>query len=136
MHWIDWLIVGVALVVPIAIGIRAKKYVKGVSDFLSAGRVAGRYVLNVASGEACMGVVGLVAVFELYYQSGFVYGFWGSFAAPIMIMLGLTGYCISRFRETRAMTLGQFLEIRYSRAIARGRSSNRSGSHQETPFRC
>ena len=63
MHWIDWLIVALALVVPIFIGIRTNRYVKGVSDFLSGGRVAGRYVLNVAGGEAGMGLISLVAVF-------------------------------------------------------------------------
>jgi len=115
MHWIDWLIVMVPLVVVVYIGIRTQRYVKGVADFLAGGRVAGRYLLCVAGGEAGMGLISLVAVYESYYQSGFAFGFWGSIAAPIGIIMGLTGYCSYRFRETRAMTMGQFLEIRYSR---------------------
>ena len=49
MHWIDWLIVLCPLALVAWIGIKTQKYVKGVSDFLSAGRVAGRYVVCVAS---------------------------------------------------------------------------------------
>ncbi|MFA5866327.1 MAG: sodium:panthothenate symporter, partial [Phycisphaerae bacterium] len=115
MHWIDWLIVTIPLFIVVYIGLRTQRYVKGVSDFLTAGRVAGRYVLCVSGGEAGMGLISLVAMYESYYQSGFAYGFWGSFSMPIFIILGLTGYCVYRFRETRAMTVGQFLEIRYSR---------------------
>ena len=115
MHWLDWTIILLTIAIPLYIGLRTKVYVKGVSDFLSSGRIAGRYVLAVSSGEAAMGLISLVAMFEQYYQSGFAFGFWGNIASPIMIILGLTGYCIYRFRETRAMTLGQFLEMRYSR---------------------
>ena len=115
MHWIDWLLVLVPLVFVVCVGLRAKRYVKGVADFLTAGRVAGRYVLCVSGGEAGMGLISLVAIYESYYQSGFAYGFWGGLATPIFLVLGLSGYCVYRFRETRAMTVGQFLEIRYSR---------------------
>jgi solute:Na+ symporter, SSS family len=117
MHWIDWLIVCIPLLIVAVVGIKTQKYVKGVADFLTAGRVAGRYVICVASGEATMGLISLVAMYEVYYQSGFAYGFWGSIASPIYMVIGLTGYCVYRFRETRAMTMGQFLEIRYSRSF-------------------
>lgn len=115
MHWVDWLIVLVGLLIVMYIGARTQRYVRGVADFLTAGRVAGRYVLCVAGAEAGMGLISLVAMYENYYQSGFAYGFWGAIASPIFIILGLTGYCVYRFRETRAMTMGQFLEMRYSR---------------------
>jgi len=115
MHWIDWLIVCIPLIVVLGIGLKSQKYIKGVSDFLTAGRVAGRYVVCVANGEAGMGLISLVAIYEAMYSSGFAYGFWGSIAAPIGMIMGLTGYCTYRFRETRAMTMGQFLEIRYNR---------------------
>ncbi len=115
MHWIDWTCVIVGLLIVTAIGLRTQRYVRGVADFLTAGRVAGRYVLCVAGFEANMGLISLVAMYESYYQSGFAYGFWSSIASPLFIVLGLMGYCVYRFRETRAMTMGQFLEMRYSR---------------------
>ncbi len=115
MHWIDWIIVFVPVCIVLFIGWRTQRYVTGVADFLTAGRVAGRYVVSVASGEAAMGLVSLVAIFEMYYNSGFAFQFWSGITAPIGLFMGLTGYCIYRFRETRAMTMGQFFEIRYSR---------------------
>ena len=117
MHWIDWLIVTIPLLLVLYIGLKAQSYVKGVSDFQAAGRVAGRYVLSIASGEANIGLIYLVGSFEAHYRSGFVYGYWNHIAAPISLILLLTGYCFYRFRETRALTLGQFLEIRYSRSF-------------------
>ena len=117
MHWIDWIIVSIAVFVILFIAIKSRKYIKGVSDFLTAGRVAGRYVICVSGGEAGLGLISLVAVWEMYYNSGFALGFWGTLAAPIGIVMGLTGYCVYRFRETRAMTMGQFLEMRYGKAF-------------------
>lgn len=117
MHWLDWLIVAVPLAIVFFIALRAQKYVKGVSDFLAAGRVAGRYVVAVAQGEAGLGLISLVAIFEMYVRSGFAVGFWQSVQMPIIMIVLLTGYCSYRYRETRAMTMGQFLEIRYNRSF-------------------
>jgi len=117
MHWIDWLIVLIPLIFVFVIAIKAQVYVKGVSDFLAAGRVAGRYVVAVSAGEASMGLISLVAMFEAYYNSGFAYTFWASVSTPLGILMLLSGYCIYRFRESRALTMGQFLEMRYNRSF-------------------
>jgi len=115
MSTMDWLIVAAMILIVIGVALQTQKYVKGVADFLTAGRVAGRYVVCVAGGEAAMGLISLVALFEVYYNNGFAYNFWSSMAAPVGIVMGLTGFCVYRFRETRAMTMGQFFELRYDR---------------------
>ncbi|HAU39161.1 MAG TPA: hypothetical protein DCX07_15780 [Phycisphaerales bacterium] len=115
MAWLDWLIVVIPLLIVAGIGIYTQRYVKGVADFLTGGRVAGRYLLTVAAGEAGMGLISVIAVFEMLYHSGFAIGFWQILTFPVGMIIALTGFVAYRFRETRAMTLAQFLEIRYSR---------------------
>ena len=115
MRPLDWLLFCLPVAFVVLVALRAQRYVRGVADFLSAGRIARRYVLCVASGEANFGLITLVGSLEAYYNSGFAYNFWGSVLAPVGMVLGLVGFCNYRFRETRAMTLGQFFEMRYNR---------------------
>ena len=117
MYWLDWILIWVPLLIVVFAAFKSQKYVKGVADFLSAGRIAGRYVVSVASGEAGMGLISVVAIMEMYYRSGFAISFWGTLTAPISMVLGLVGFCTYRFRETKAMTMGQFFEIRYSKGL-------------------
>ena len=117
MSVLDWLIVCIPLLIVAVIALRAQRYVKGVSDFLTAGRVAGRYVVAVAGAEAGLGLISIVANTEWYYRSGFAVNFWYSLGLPISALITLSGFAIYRFRETRAMTLAQFLEIRYSKRL-------------------
>lgn len=117
MSLVDWIIFIVPLLFVLYMAYRSRRYVKGVADFLAAGRVCGRYVICVADVAAGMAVVTLVAQVEANYQTGFALSFWNSILAPLGIVMALTGYCTFRYRETRAMSLGQFLEMRYSRGF-------------------
>ena len=117
MSGIDWLITLLPLAFVIYMGYRSGFYVKGVADYLAAGRVCGRYVICVADVANALAVVTLVAQVEANYKTGIAIGFWSRLTIPVGMLLALTGYCFYRYRETRALSLGQFLEMRYSRSL-------------------
>lgn len=115
MGVLDWLIVGGLFFVIAAVAIYTKRYTRSVADFLSANRCAGRYMLTMSEGMSSFSAVGMIAVFEMYYRAGFVARWWGALFVPITVIIALSGWVTYRFRETRAMTMAQFFEIRYSR---------------------
>ncbi len=115
MQWFDWLILILPTLGVLGLAVYSRRYVRGVADFLSAGRVCGRYVISVADLANALSIIGLVAYVEVHYRTGFALSFWNALTGPLGIFLGLFGYCTYRFRETKAMSLGQFLEMRYNR---------------------
>ncbi len=117
MSIIDWLIVILPVTLVLYMGWKAGQYVRGVSDYLVAGRICGRYVLSVADVANGLAVITLVSYTELHYKTGFAMSFWSNIILPMSMMFALVGYCTYRFRETRAMSLGQFLEIRYCKVL-------------------
>ena len=117
MHWIDWTIILVPLLLIVALAIYARRYIRGVVDYIAVGRVAGRYVISVGDMEAALGVTSLVALVEVKYLTGYSLAFWELLSIPVGIIMSLTGYCTYRFRETKALSNGQFLEMRYSKSF-------------------
>ena len=115
MTWIDWSIVVGLIVFITYTAVTTKKRTKSVADFLAANRCAGRYLLGIAHHTSRMGAVSVIAGFEVFMRSGFTQYFWGHVAIPIGILVTLSGFVVYRYRATRAMTLGQFFEMRYSR---------------------
>ena len=99
------------------LAIYTKRFVRGVSDFVVCGRVCGRYVITVSSLEESLSVITLVALIQQCTHTGFAFSFWESAYAPLSIFLGLLGFCTYRFRESKALSLGQILEMRYSRNL-------------------
>jgi len=115
MSFIDWGIVIVFLVFVVAMGYRTKKYAGDVANFLAAGRCAGRYLIAVAGGVAGWGAISAVAAFEMYYRGGFSIQWWFLLLMVANLIASISGWVIYRFRQTRALTVAQFLEQRYSR---------------------
>jgi SSS family solute:Na+ symporter len=115
LHWIDWIVVAAMLVMVIIVAYSTKKYTTSVVDFLAADRCAGRYLLCVSGGMAKMSAVAIVAFFEIYYIAGFTAIWWAMLSWVLSSMLALSGWLVYRYRETRALTLAQFFEMRYSR---------------------
>jgi Na+/proline symporter len=115
MTILSWIIVLVPLTFIMCMGFYARRYIRDVSDFLASGRVAGRYVICVGDMAAGLSVITLVAMVEQNYQVGMALGFWHALVMPVGIFISLSGYCLYRFRQTRCLSAGQFLEMRYSR---------------------
>ena len=115
MHAIDIIIVALIFAVVIGSAIYTRRYTRSVADFLSANRCAGRYLLTVAGGMATLGAVSIVAVWQKIFQGGFAVIHWTRMTMPLALILALTGFVVYRYRQTRAQTLAEFIEMRYSR---------------------
>jgi len=115
MNSIDWLIVFSLLTAIIFVALFSLKLTRSVADFLAAGRCGGRYVIAISDGAAGVGVVTFLAMFEMYYQAGFTIIWWALMTLPVASIITLSGWVVYRYRQTQAMTIGQFLEMRYSK---------------------
>ncbi|MBU8870926.1 MAG: hypothetical protein KOO60_08720 [Gemmatimonadales bacterium] len=115
MKFLDWTIVlamyaGIVLTV-----VLTKRYMRGVTDYLAAGRSAGRYLLTISAGIAGLGAITVVANLEMGYEAGFALGWWGLTMALFQVFVTVSGWVNYRFRRTRSLTLAEFFERRYSR---------------------
>jgi SSS family solute:Na+ symporter len=117
MSIIDWAIVCLPVLIVFSVAVYGPRHVHSVADFMSGNRSAGRYLLAIAGGEMQTGAVVFVATFELISQAGFTYYWWGWLSGPILMILAITGFVSYRYRQTRALTLAQFFEIRYSKSF-------------------
>ena len=117
MHVLDWSIVAGLLVLLVFAAFYTRRYNRSVADFLVANRCAGRYLICVSHGIAGIGAISIVAMFQMYYNAGFTAAWWQLIQIVVVVVIAMSGWVIYRFRQTRAMTLAQLLEIRYSRKL-------------------
>ena len=112
---VDFAILSIHLGVLIVAALSTRRYSNSVAGFLAADRCAGRYLISVAYGMSQLGVITLAWFFEQNYEVGYTSIWWPLMEGPAWIIMGLSGWVIYRYRQTRAMTLAQFFEMRYSR---------------------
>ncbi|MDG2020596.1 MAG: hypothetical protein P8J59_01455 [Phycisphaerales bacterium] len=112
---LDWSILATFFTLLMVAAIATNRYARSVSGFLAANRCAGRYLIAVSYGMAQLGVISLVWFWQQYYDVGFTSIWWGFMENPAMILIALSGWVVYRFRQTRALTMAQFFELRYSR---------------------
>ncbi|MCC6395592.1 MAG: sodium:solute symporter, partial [Bacteroidetes bacterium] len=115
MTFIDWAIVVVSMVFLVGVVAGSRRYMQSVADFLSAGRTAGRYLITVSQGMSQLGSITIVGMWEMNYVAGFSLRWWEFTMGIVLLLITVSGWVIYRFRQTRALTMAQFFEIRYSR---------------------
>ncbi len=117
MQFLDWAIVAVVVAALVPMVFLANRYTRSVADYLVSGRSAGRYLLCISRGMIWVGAVNIIMMFELYMKGGLNAMWWEALWALSGIYAAITGFGIYRFRQTRALTLAQFLEVRYGKAV-------------------
>ncbi len=115
MKFLDWTILAIMYFGILATVVLTKRYMRGVTDYLVAGRAAGRYLLTISAGIAGLGAITVVANMEMGYQAGFAMSWWGLTMALFGVVVTVSGWVNYRFRRTRSLTLAEFFEKRYSR---------------------
>ena len=117
MSPLDWSIVAAVVVGVITLGAFTQRYMRCVTDFLAAGRSAGRYLITISYGVANIGAITVLAFFEQNYDAGATLMWWESLLQLALLVAMLSGWVIYRFRRTRCLTLAEFFERRYSRGF-------------------
>ena len=112
---LDWVILAVFVLALFGIALVTRRMTKSVAGFLSAERCAGRYLLTIAFGMAYAAAVGLIGSWEGGYRNGLAPLWWNLLSLPISLVVAMSGWVTYRYRQTRALTMAQFLEMRYSR---------------------
>jgi solute:Na+ symporter, SSS family len=117
MHVVDWcIVVGLLLCWTVTI-FAVRRYTRSVADYLAASRCAGRYLITVSGSTLTLGAFTFIGFFEAYYKAGFPAAWWQLIMTVQFAIVSISGWVAYRFRQTRAMTLAQFLEVRYSRKL-------------------
>jgi SSS family solute:Na+ symporter len=114
---LDTTIVVAYLAGTLAVGLFAKRLLGDISDYLVAGRALGLFlgVATLAATET--GTVTFMYYAQLGYQTGFAAFITGLMSGVVMILVGSTGFIISRFRELELMTVPEYFERKYSRGL-------------------
>ena len=102
MSFFDWLIVLAMYTLIVVTVALTRRSMRDVTDYLAAGRSAGRYLLTLASGIAGLGAITVVANLEMGYEAGFAMSWWGLTMSLFTVIVTVSGWVNYRFRRTRA----------------------------------
>ncbi|HEO70846.1 MAG TPA: sodium:solute symporter family protein [Candidatus Hydrogenedentes bacterium] len=112
---LDWGIVGLYLIVSVAIGLIANRYVANMADYVVAGRGI-RTALGIATLTGTeLGLVTVMYNAQLGFHSGFSAFHIGVCAGIAAFFVGLTGFIIVPLRRHRVITIPEFYGKRFGR---------------------
>jgi SSS family solute:Na+ symporter len=106
-----------SLVATLWIGLRVKRYIGTIEDYLVASRGMGLYVGAASLLSTEVGII----TYMYQAQFGFVAGFSafavGLITLAVCLLVGRTGFVITRLREMQILTVPEYFERRYSRGV-------------------
>lgn len=112
---LDWCIVIGYVSISIFIGIYANRFIKGVADYVVAGRNLGT-ALSVATMTGTeMGLITVMYSAQKGFTGGFAAFHIAVIACIVTFIVGLTGFIVVPLRRTQAMTIPEYYEMRFGR---------------------
>ncbi len=112
---LDWAIVGVYLIATLAVGIFANRYIRGMSEFIVAGRsLKSRLSIATMIGSE-LGLVTVMFMAEKGFTGGFSAFHIGVAAGVVAVLVGWSGFIVVPLRELGVMTIPEFYERRFTR---------------------
>ena len=115
---IDWIIAIAFLALLTCSGWFCRRYIKGVADFLVAGRHMGKFLgLSTQSAEG-IGLISIATLLEQGFTNGLSYvGIAILQQSVVPLVYGCTGFVIDRFRNQKVVTVPEYAEMRYSKGV-------------------
>jgi len=114
---LDAAIAVLSLVATLWIGLRVKRYIGTIEDYLVANRGMGLYVGAASLLSTEVGII----TYMYQAQFGFVAGFSafvvGLITLAVCLLVGRTGFVITRLREMEILTVPEYFERRYGRGV-------------------
>ena len=117
LSWIDYAIVLVYVGGTIVAGTLARGAIKGISDFLVAGRGLKTHMAVATMVSTGLGLVTVMYMAEEGFKYGFVPFVFGLMALITTLIIGRTGFIVSRLRHLQVMTVPEFYELKYTRGV-------------------
>jgi SSS family solute:Na+ symporter len=115
--FLDGTIAVVSLLTTLWIGLRVKRYIGTIEDYLVANRGMGLYVGAASLLSTEVGII----TYMYQAQFGFVAGFsafaTGLITLAVCLVVGRTGFVITRLREMEILTVPEYFERRYGRSV-------------------
>ncbi|HEY8149683.1 MAG TPA: hypothetical protein VIK51_12325, partial [Vicinamibacteria bacterium] len=110
---LDWAITAASLVVTLWLGLRTRKHVGKIEDYLVASRGMGVYVGTASLISTEIGIITYMYQAQFGFLAGFSAFIVGLITIAVCYAVGRTGFVISRLREMNVMTVPEYLERRY-----------------------
>jgi SSS family solute:Na+ symporter len=114
---LDAAIAAASLVVTLWIGVRVRRYIGTIEDYLVASRGMGLYVGAASLLSTEVGIITYMYEAQFGFVAGFSAFVVGVITLAVCLLVGRTGFVITRLREMRILTVPEYFERRYGRGV-------------------
>ena len=109
----DWAIVGAYLAGTLAIGIWVNRFVKGMGDYVVAGRSLNSSIAIATMVGSELGLVTVMYSAQKGFSGGFAAFHIGLVAGVVTLIVGMTGFIVVPLRRMEVLTIPEFYERRF-----------------------